>query len=166
VEQRVGPLPPPPAVISWLIPPIILLTQAGQISADWMPLRALGVGLSLYAIVMMPWSTRVLGHSYAPGPAVLREQTLVTSGPFRLVRHPIYSAVAALWLGAALGTLNWILLVLWPVIAVAVTKSARAEEQMLRAKFGDAYDAYAGNKGSLVPRLRRPPQHDEGARPA
>ena len=153
VEQRVGPLPPPPALISWLVPPIILLTEVGQISAVWMPLRVLGVGLSLYAIVMMPWATYVLGHSYVPGPALLREHTLVASGPFRLVRHPIYSAVAALWLGAALGALNWILLALWPMIVIGVTKSARVEEQMLRAKFGDAYDAYAQKKRLLVPRL-------------
>ena len=165
VEQRVGPLPASPALISWLIPPIILLTEVGQISAVWIPLRVVGVGLSLYGIVMMPWATRVLGHSYVPGPAILQEHALVASGPFRLIRHPIYSAVAALWLGAALGTLNWILLVMWPMIVVAVTKSARAEEEMLRAKFGDAYEAYAEKKGRLVPRLWRRPQNDDNASP-
>jgi protein-S-isoprenylcysteine O-methyltransferase Ste14 len=91
-----------PALISWLIPPIILLAQVGQIPAEWMFVRVVGVALSLYAMVMMPWATRVLGRSYAPGPDVLQEHALVSSGPFRLVRHPIYSAVAARWLGAAL----------------------------------------------------------------
>jgi protein-S-isoprenylcysteine O-methyltransferase Ste14 len=153
VEQRVGPIPPPPALISWLIPPTILLTEVGQISAAWIPLRVVGVVLSLYAIVMIPWATRVLGRSYVPGPAVLEEHSLVASGPFRLVRHPIYSAVAALWAGAALGALNWILVVLWPMVVVAVTKSGRAEERMLRAKFGNAYDAYAAKKGRLAPRF-------------
>lgn len=153
VEQRAGPLPPPPAIVSWLIPPIILLTEVGQINAGWLPLRVFGVGLSLYAMVIMPWATQVLGRSYMPGPAVLEEHALVTSGPFRLVRHPIYSAVAALWLGAALGALNWILLVLGPGIVAALNKSARVEEEMLRTKFGGAYDAYAQGKGRLVPRL-------------
>lgn len=166
VEQRVGPLPPPPALISWLIPPVILLAEVGQISALWIPLRVVGVGLSLYAIVMMPWATRVLGRSYVPGPAILQEHALVSSGPFRLVRHPIYSAVAALWLGAALGTLNWLLLVLWPMIVAAVTKGARAEEEMLRAKFGNTYDAYAGRKGRLIPKLWGSRPHDRGARSA
>jgi protein-S-isoprenylcysteine O-methyltransferase Ste14 len=152
VEQRVGPLPPPLALISWLIPPIILLTGV-EISAVWIPLRMVGVGLSLYATAMMPWATWVLGRSYVPGPAVLQEHALVSAGPFRLVRHPIYSAVAALWLGAALGTLNWLLLVLWPLIVAALRKGARAEEEMLRVKFGNAYDAYARQKGRLVPKL-------------
>jgi hypothetical protein len=61
--------------------------------------------------------------------------------------------VAALWLGAALGALNWILLGLWPMLVVGVTKSGKVEEEMLRAKFGDAYDAYAATKGDLVPKL-------------
>lgn len=154
VQQKDGPLPPPPALISWLIPPIILLTEVGQIAAAWIPLRALGVALSLYALVVMPWATFVLGRSYTPGPAVLQEHDLVESGPFKLVRHPIYSAVVALWLGAALGALNWLLLLAWPMIAFGVTKQSRAEEEMLRAKFGSDYDAYAGRKGRLVPKLR------------
>jgi protein-S-isoprenylcysteine O-methyltransferase Ste14 len=153
VEQRVGSLPSPPALISWLIPPIILLVHVGQISAEWMLVRVLGVALGLYAIIMIPWATHGLGRSYAPGPAVLQDHALVTSGPFGLVRHPIYSAVAALWLGAALGTLNWLLLALWPMIVAGVTKQSRAEEEMLRAKFGDTYDTYARSKGRLVPKL-------------
>jgi len=50
--------------------------------------------------------------------------------------------VAALWLGAALGTLNWLLLALWPIILAALSEGARTEEEMLRRKFGSAYDAY------------------------
>jgi protein-S-isoprenylcysteine O-methyltransferase Ste14 len=153
VEQRVGSLPAPPALISWLIPPTILLVQVGQISAEWMLIRVIGAALSLYAVVMMPWATRALGASYAPGPAVMQNHALVSSGPFRLVRHPIYSAVAALWLGAALGTLDWLLLALWPVIMAGLTKQSRTEEEMLRAKFGDTYDAFARPKWRLVPKL-------------
>jgi protein-S-isoprenylcysteine O-methyltransferase Ste14 len=153
VEQRRGPLPPPPAVMSWLVPPIILLLDVGQIPVAWMAVRVVGVALGLYAFVVMPWATSTLGRSYAPGPAILEDHALVTSGPFRFVRHPIYSAVAALWLGAALGTLNWILLLLWPGLFMALMKGARAEEEMLRAKLGDAYDSYAGSKGRLIPSL-------------
>jgi protein-S-isoprenylcysteine O-methyltransferase Ste14 len=155
VEQRVGPLPAPPAFISWLIPPIILLAGVGDISGGWIPLRALGVALSLYALVVMPWAAGALGASYAPGPAILRDQVLVVAGPFRWVRHPIYSAVIALWLGAALGTINWLLLLLWPVITLGVVKQARAEERLLRGKFGNRYDQYAAATGGLIPRVSR-----------
>lgn len=153
VEKREGLLPPPPSLISWLVPPLILLTEVGQIAASLIALRVVGVGLSLYAIILIPWSSHVLGRSYVPGSAVLQDHSVVTEGPFQLVRHPIYSAVAALWLGAALGALNWILLVVWPFLVVAVTKSAKVEEEMLREKFGDAYATYAEDKGGLVPRF-------------
>ena len=153
VEQQAGPLPAPPALISWLIPPAVLLANVGDIAAMWIPLRALGVGLGVYALVVMPWAARVLGRSYAPGPALLRDHALIVAGPFRWIRHPIYSAVVALWLGAALGTLNWLLLLAWPLIAVGVLKQARVEEQMLLGKFGSRYEDYAGTTGRLVPKL-------------
>jgi hypothetical protein len=52
------------------------------------------------------------------------------------VRHPLYSAVMALWLGAALGTLNWLLLALSPLGVAALFMSTCAEEGLLRARFG------------------------------
>lgn len=151
VEQRKGPLPPPPALISWFIPPAILLLGVGDLGMTWPAVRTVGVLLSVYALVAMPWATWVLGRSYAPGPAVMEDHALATTGPFRFVRHPIYSAVAALWIGAALGALNWVLLVTAPVILMALLKGAEAEERMLREKFGDAYDEYAAGRGRLVP---------------
>ena len=153
IEQRIGPIPPAPAVLSWLVALGVLLTRVGQVQAEWLPLRVLGVLLSLYALVMVPWAIRVLGRHFVPGAAVLRDHAVVTSGPYRLVRHPIYSAVVALWLGAALGTLDWLLLALWPLIVFAILKHVKAEEGLLRAKFGDAYEAYSKGKGRLVPRL-------------
>ena len=153
IEHRIGPLPSPPALISWLVPPILLLTGVGAFSASWIPVRVAGVGLALYALVLMPWAARALGASYAPGPALLRGHSLVVDGPFRWVRHPIYSAVVALWLGAALGALNWLLLLLWPFLTLGVLKQVRVEEQMLRGHFGARYDDYAASTGRLFPRF-------------
>ena len=67
---------------------------------------------------------------------------------------PFVASVAALWLGAGLGALNWVLLALWPVILVALQKGSAAEERMLREKFGEAYAAYAAGKGRLLPTPR------------
>jgi protein-S-isoprenylcysteine O-methyltransferase Ste14 len=153
VEQQIGPLPAPPAIISWLIPPVLLLTGFGVLSVDLVAIRALGVGLALYALIVMPWAAAVLGASYAPGPALLRDHALVVAGPFRYVRHPIYSAVAALWVGTALGTVNWLLLLSWPFIALGVRKQALAEERMLRSKFGSRYDDYAKHTGRMFPKF-------------
>ena len=102
---------------------------------------------------MAQWSVRALGRLLVPGVGVFQDHALVTSGPYRWVRHPLYSSAFALWLGAALGTLNWLLLLLWPLVAAGVVRHLPAEEEMLRAKFGTAYDEYAARTGQLIPGL-------------
>ena len=153
IEEKHGSLPTPGALITFLVPPIILLARIGHYPAEWLPVRLAGVALSLYAIVLLPWATWTLGRMYVPGAGVFKDHRLITAGPFRYLRHPIYSAIIALWLSAALGTLNWLLLVTWPVYVVGVMKPARQEEELLRAKFGDTYEAYAEKAGRLIPQI-------------
>ncbi len=59
----------------------------------------------------------------------------------------------ALWLGAALGTLNWLLLALWPLLLAGVFISSRDEEELLREKFGTTYETYAARTGRLIPKV-------------
>lgn len=162
IEKKHGALPTPGALITFLLPPIILLAWVGHYPAQWLPVRVLGVALSLYGIVMLPWATWTLGRMYVPGAGIFDDHELITAGPFRFVRHPIYSAIIALWLGAALGTLNWLLLVTWPVYVVGVMKPAREEEELLRAKFGDAYREYAEETGGFLPRFWGTPTGQSG----
>ena len=154
IEKQTGPLPSPGIVIPLGIPLLILLIRVGEIQAEWLPLRLIGLGLSLYNAVLVPWAMQTLGHYLVPGAAVFRDHTLITSGPFRFVRHPIYSAGLALLLGAALGTLNWLLLVFWFVAVAGSPMAVRMEEGLLQSKFGPAYEAYAQQTGRFIPRLR------------
>lgn len=157
VEKQIGPLPTPMGILQ-IVVLLILLTRIGEISAStsagWLIVRVLGIGLSLYSLGMLLWAARTLGPFGAPGPAVFRDHELITSGPYRLVRHPGYSAIQAIVLGAALGTLNWLILALWPVAVVATYLNGRAEERLLREKFGIAYEEYAQQKNRFVPWIR------------
>jgi protein-S-isoprenylcysteine O-methyltransferase Ste14 len=68
------------------------------------------------------------------------------------MRHPLYSAVIVLWLSAGLGTMNWLLLVLWPLFLVAsMLLPIRQEETLLREKFGEEYEEYAEKTARLIP---------------
>ena len=158
VERKLGPLPTPGPVVVSLVAVLILLTGTGEIAGEtsigWVILRVLGVGLSFYAIIMLPWAVGTLGRFGVPGVAVLRDHALVTSGPFRLVRNPGYSAIMALWIGAALGTLNWLLLAVWPLLVGVLFIVAREEEGLLRSKFGTSYDVYAAKRGRFIPKVR------------
>jgi protein-S-isoprenylcysteine O-methyltransferase len=158
VEAQDGPLPSPGILIPLGVPLLILLTRLGEIAAGLLALRWIAAGLSLYFLLMMPWMLWTLGRFAVPGAGILHDHKLVTSGPFRLVRHPLYSAAIVLWLSAALGTLNWLLLALWPLfIAIVVSIPVREEEKLLRGKFGKAYDEYARDTGQLVPKLHTQP---------
>lgn len=152
VEKQEGPLPSPGVLIPLGIPFLILLLRLGEISARWLPVRLIGAVLGIYFLVMLPWAIRTLGRLYSPGFAVFEDHTLITSGPFGFVRHPIGSAVLALWLGAGLGTLNWLLLVLWPLfVALSAILMARREEALLHEKFGTKYRQYAQETSRFIP---------------
>ncbi len=154
IENKKGPLPTPGSLISWGIPLVFLVTQIGEISENLLLLRVIGVALSIYHIIMNVWSLIAMGQHYVPGSGVFREQQLITSGPFQLMRHPIYSAHIALWLGTALGMLNWILLGLWPLyITLMYFVPVREEEKLLKEKFGEQYEIYSKKTGKIIPKM-------------
>lgn len=154
VELKKGPLPTPLGIFNFIVLAIII-TQVGQLTytgAGWTAVRLIGVGLGVYGIVMLPWTLATLKHLALPGAGVLRDHELVTSGPFRLVRHPLTSALLGLWLGTALGTLNWLLVALAPLFVGMAVIGVRAEEQLLTEKFGEEYELYAGHTPRFIPR--------------
>jgi protein-S-isoprenylcysteine O-methyltransferase len=157
-ERQIGPLPETGALVAWLVPPVILLAGIGRLAIELPLVRAVGVALSLYALIVVAWTVRTLGRQLIPGLAILPDHVLITAGPYRWLRHPMYSGALALWLGAALGTLNWLLLAIWPLLAFGVRSELPKEEAMLRDKFGVQYEAYEARTGRLLPRLggRRP----------
>jgi protein-S-isoprenylcysteine O-methyltransferase Ste14 len=83
------------------------------------------------------------------------EQALVQSGPYRRIRHPVYTAYLASYLGGGLLAGNWVLTVV-PVLFYAVLVAGRLgrEEAVLEATFGERYVAYKARTGRLLPRIR------------
>jgi protein-S-isoprenylcysteine O-methyltransferase Ste14 len=78
------------------------------------------------------------------------EPELVTSGPYRFVRHPIYSGLLAALLGTALAT-NLIGLIIVAVLGGYFYYSATVEERNLIARFPNAYPAYRSRTKKLIP---------------
>jgi len=77
--------------------------------------------------------------------------TLSTTGPYRLVRHPIYLADILLALGLGLVVGSWIFPALGVVVAILVPAIVAAEEADLAARFGDAWAAYAQRTARVIP---------------
>lgn len=117
-------------------------------------LLVLGVLLSAAGAALWLWAFATI-PGLSSGHYVLPEQTLVTSGPYARVRHPIYLAVILLWIAvaAAYASVSMLAVALLYVIP-AYALYARSEERMMVEHFGPAYRAYQHETGMLFPRLR------------
>jgi len=130
---------------------------------DWMKwacvdvpveVRWLGALLGLVAVAMVHWVLRTLGLNVSETVLTKEHHQLVTRGPYRWVRHPLYTTGLILFAAIALMAGSWLVLLLsgiafillrWLVIPI--------EEDALLAKFGDQYRDYRQVTGRLLPRL-------------
>jgi protein-S-isoprenylcysteine O-methyltransferase Ste14 len=95
-----------------------------------------------------------LGAAWSLVPKAGQGADLVTTGPYRLVRHPIYLGLALLAMGQALAFANWpaFLIVLCGIIPTLAWR-ARVEEQLLSRTFGQRYEVYRERTRMIVPYL-------------
>jgi protein-S-isoprenylcysteine O-methyltransferase Ste14 len=141
--------------VEWLLPPALIALRVGEIEAGWLPVRVVGLAVGLAGAVVMVWASVLLGRFLMHEAAVREDHALVTSGPYRFVRHPVYAGYLALLLGCGVAALNVCVLLLWPLSLLGILIQAGLEEQVLRARFGRAYERYVGRTGRLVPRFWR-----------
>ncbi len=96
-----------------------------------------------------------LGSNWVGGIGLQQGHKLVTTGPYRYVRHPLYSGMLVSALGIGLVTLSPSLFLSGLCIAGAHMCRISGEEQLLRSKFKKRYDSYAITTGMVIPRLRK-----------
>lgn len=120
----------------------------GQVGVPRLVIGCAGVVAG--AAVMM-WAARCLGGALVPWPRPVGDE-VVRGGPFRYVRHPIYSGGLLACIGAAVATTWWALL---PAAALAVVWAlkCRVEERMLAQRFPDYARYSASVRWRLVPRI-------------
>ena len=115
--------------------------------------RWVGLILLLLSIPLAAWVHQTLGRSYSYALETKTEQTLITSGPFSRVRHPLYSAHNIFNLGKVLLTLN-IPLIIIAILGVPLTYTRmRDEERMMIEQFGEEYKEYIRRTGRMFPKV-------------
>jgi protein-S-isoprenylcysteine O-methyltransferase Ste14 len=133
-------------------------------SASFLGLRSAGrvvvallAGLLLASSVALAFAAaRRLGKQWSLAARVAEGHELITTGAYRLVRHPIYTAMFGMLLGTALAVSTWWALLAGSAVFLAGTSiRIRVEERLLTAEFGDAYRNYAATVPALIPRWRR-----------
>ena len=124
-------------------------------AADWRSIAAtLAVAaLNGTAVWLFVASASALGANWSLVARTLSDHSLVTSGPFARVRHPIYAAMGLFLLGLAVATGHEAhLIVALPLFLVGTFIRTTSEERLLKAQFGAAYDDYARATPALIPR--------------
>ena len=116
-------------------------------------LRWLGVGLGPFAGALFVWTFRSLGRNLTDTVVTRKEHTLVTTGPYRWVRHPFYISAALAVLANSLAAANWFLFATGCLAVLLLMIRSRKEEANLIARFGDDYRTYMQRTGRFVPRL-------------
>lgn len=138
-------------------PALALLGVAEPIGAlDVTAVHAVGTVLAVAGIGATFYAQLAMGSSWRIGQDADERTSLVTGGPFGLVRNPIYAAMLPTVLGLALLVPSWLALAALAGLALALELQVRVVEEphLLRAH-GEEYAAYAGRVGRFVPGVGR-----------
>jgi len=132
----------------------ILLIRGGAFRGHGLntdPWRA-GLGLVLFALGLgfAIWARIHIGRNWGTPMTQKADPELVTSGPYHLVRHPIYSGILVAGVGTAVA-LSWLWLTAVVLAGVYFLYSATVEERYMAAQFPDQYPAYKRSTKMLVP---------------
>jgi len=135
----------------------LVFWQAPGLGGRWLPAAAyvvaIGLAVQVGAALFAVWARRNLGRNWSGEITAKVDHQLIRTGPYRIVRHPIYSGMLGMFLGAAVvsGELHGLLAVV--IIAIAYWRKIRLEERHLSAVFGAAYDDYRKESWALIPGL-------------
>jgi len=120
----------------------------------WLLLTGFAVALALGSAWLGAASIRTLGKQWSLQARITQDHDLITTGPYRFVRHPIYTAMLGLLLATGLAFSQPVGLGVGLLTFLAGTVlRIRVEERLLRATFGETYDAYARQVPAVVPRV-------------
>jgi protein-S-isoprenylcysteine O-methyltransferase Ste14 len=113
----------------------------------------IGVGFAVAALGLLfaIWARRVLGRNWSGEITIKVEHQLIRSGPYRLLRHPIYTGILTMFAGTAVVTGTWLAILGLALAVLGYARKIRLEEANMRQAFGPDYDTYRRESWALVP---------------
>lgn len=129
---------------------LLRVLRGGNLGVHGLVLGVTGAVVFALGIALAIWARMHLGHNWGMPRTQKADPELVTSGPYRFVRHPVYSGILTGVLGTALAT-NLIGLIIVSVLGAYFYHSASVEETNLTAAFPTAYPAYRNTTKMLIP---------------
>ena len=131
-----------------LMAPIHGLGRAWPVS---LPIMAAGLAVEAAGLFLAIWARRHLGRNWSGEITIKKDHELVRSGPYRWVRHPIYTGLLAMYAGVLLVTGEWLGVAGFVIAGLAYWRKTRMEEKNLDTAFGADYTAYRRETWALVP---------------
>jgi protein-S-isoprenylcysteine O-methyltransferase Ste14 len=114
----------------------------------------LAIVLAISSVWFVSAAVRALGKQWSLAARVLEGHRLITTGPYNIVRNPIYTGMFGMLLATGLVYSHWIgLLAAIVVFAVGTAIRVRSEEKLLREAFGQEFESYARKVPAVVPFL-------------
>jgi protein-S-isoprenylcysteine O-methyltransferase Ste14 len=145
-----------PAGLAHMVGVIVYMVNPARMAWAALPLpvwlRWTGVALGVTAGTLLVWTLVNLGKNLTDTVVTRQAHTLVTTGPYRWIRHPFYVSAALAMLANGLTAANWFLLLAGGVTVTLFVVRTKKEEALLLARFGDAYRSYMERTGRFVPR--------------
>lgn len=132
----------------------------GSLPSDWLnqpvitvalPIALTGLLVVLCGVIFSIWGRLILGENWSATPSIKQDHALIQRGPYRIVRHPIYTGILIGLLGSALqhGLVGSFLGVI--ICTVALWMKIAVEEQFMLHLFGDQYLSYRKSVSALIP---------------
>jgi protein-S-isoprenylcysteine O-methyltransferase Ste14 len=138
-------------VLAWMIDPARMAWSSVSLPL-WS--RWIGVPVLVIGCALLAWTFRSLGKNLTDTVVTRRQHTLVVHGPYRWVRHPLYTAAGVLVAAVSLIAANWFFFALGVALLSILIMRTRTEEANLVARFGDSYRTYMDRTGRFLPRMR------------
>lgn len=143
-------------LLLWFSPIVYLINPAWMAwSKIGLPdaVRWLGVVTGFLCTLGIYWLFSSIGAGITPTSATRREHRLVTSGPYRWVRHPLYTVGTSMFVAFGMMADNWFIALLGILSFIAMAARTPKEEANLLEKFGDEYRDYMKRTGRFFPKL-------------
>jgi len=139
-------------VLLWV--PRIPVPILGERFLPWTPWPFwIGAALTAAGLSFTVWARIHIGRNWSGTVTIKEDHELVTSGPYAIVRHPIYAGLLLAFVGSGLARGEWRGVLAVVIAFLALWRKLRFEERWMREHFGPAYQAYSERVAALVPFL-------------
>jgi protein-S-isoprenylcysteine O-methyltransferase Ste14 len=141
---------------------VIVLLSTNRIPLPWLYRQLwpsglwpfwIGAVVTVGGLLFAVWARRHLGSNWSRAVTIKQGHELITTGPYALVRHPIYTGILTGFLGTAIALSQVRGFIGFVLVLLALWAKLRMEEEWMRSQFGETYATYAHHTAALVPYL-------------